>query len=219
MRAVTVVVSPPDDRPLDQLFGDDSRVRRDRIYNLTLLEDGTFVLLGRIHGDLAFAREVLVEAPEVIGFSISSQNDDGGLIFVHTRPPQAVKRLLELRREYGVFFDFPIEMTKEGHLEITIVGEANDEILAVLDEIPPEIDVTVERIGTYIQNPLALTELLTERQREILDVALECGYYEVPRQATHRDIAGKLGISPPTVSEHLQKIEARIFGTIRRSAD
>ena len=94
---------------------------------------------------------------------------------------------------------------------ITIVGERNDEILAVLDEIPPQIDVSVERIGTYIQNPLTLTELLTERQREILDVALECGYYEVPREAPHRDIATKFGISPPTVSEHLQKIEAGIF--------
>jgi len=52
-----------------------------------------------------------------------------------------------------------------------------------------------------------------------LDVALDCGYYEVPRQATHRDIAEQLGVSPPTVSEHLQKIEARMFGTIRWSAD
>jgi hypothetical protein len=219
MRAVTVVVSPPSDRLLDQLFSDESRVRRDRIYNLTLLEDGTFVLLGRVQGDLAFAREVLGSASEVIGFSISGQNNGRGLIFVHARPPSAVERLLKLRREYAVFFDFPIEMTKEGQLEITIVGERNDEILAVLDKIPPEIDVTVERIGAYIESPLALTDLLTERQREILDIALKCGYYEVPRQATHRDIAGKLGISPPTVSEHLQKIEARIFRTIRRSAD
>ncbi|MFB9806579.1 helix-turn-helix domain-containing protein [Haladaptatus pallidirubidus] len=53
--------------------------------------------------------------------------------------------------------------------------------------------------------------LLTDRQREVMDVALDLGYYDVPRQATHRDIADRMGLSVGTVGEHLQKIESRVF--------
>jgi predicted DNA binding protein len=57
--------------------------------------------------------------------------------------------------------------------------------------------------------------VLTERQQEVLEVALELGYYDVPRQATHNDIAERLDLSVGTVGEHLQKIEARVFKTLR----
>lgn len=215
MRAVTILVSPPVDHPADHLFTGESGVRRERIFNLTLLEDGTFVLLGRIRGNLANAHEILSAEQDVLSFSISEQNAEVGLVFVHARPPPSIGRLLELPRERGVFFDFPIETTEEGQLEITIVGETNSELVGIVDEIPSEIEVSVERIGPYIEDPKSLTDLLTDRQGEILDVALASGYYDVPRRATHRDIAEQLELSVPTVSEHLQKIEARIFGTLK----
>lgn len=214
MRAVTVLVSPPTNHPVDHLFTSESRVQRERIFNLTLLEDGTFVLLGRIRGNLTHAREILSAEQDVLGFSISEQDANVGLAFVHARPPPSIRRILELRREHGVFFDFPIEATEEGQLKLTIVGETNGEITGVLDEIPAEIEISVERIGPYIEDPKSMTDLLTDRQREILEVALASGYYDVPRRATHRDVAEQLELAVPTVSEHLQKIEARIFGAL-----
>ncbi|NEU58767.1 helix-turn-helix domain-containing protein [Halorussus sp. MSC15.2] len=189
-------------------------MQRERIFNLTLLEDGTFVLLGRIRGDLTHAREILSAEQDVLGFSISEQDANVGLVFVHARPPPSIRRILELRREHGVFFDLPIEATEEGQLKLTIVGETNSEITGILDEIPAEIEISVERIGPYIEDPKSMTDLLTDRQREILEVALASGYYDVPRRATHRDIAEQLELAVPTVSEHLQKIEARIFGAL-----
>jgi predicted DNA binding protein len=50
----------------------------------------------------------------------------------------------------------------------------------------------------------------------VLDVALDLGYYEVPRRATHRDVAEQMDLSVGTVTEHLQKVEARVFGTLAR---
>lgn len=41
------------------------------------------------------------------------------------------------------------------------------------------------------------------------------GYDDVPRGATHRDIADRLGLSVGTVSEHLQKVESRVFASMR----
>ena len=53
--------------------------------------------------------------------------------------------------------------------------------------------------------------MLTDRQHEILTIAVEQGHYEVPRRATINDIADEMGLSQATVGEHLQKIEARIL--------
>ncbi|MGA9399626.1 helix-turn-helix domain-containing protein [Haladaptatus sp.] len=52
---------------------------------------------------------------------------------------------------------------------------------------------------------------MTDRQQEILDIAMELGYYENPRRATHGEIAERVGIDASTVSEHMRKIESRAF--------
>lgn len=51
---------------------------------------------------------------------------------------------------------------------------------------------------------------LSERQREALRAALELGYYDTPREATHADVAAELDCAPNTASEHLQKGEAKL---------
>lgn len=59
----------------------------------------------------------------------------------------------------------------------------------------------------------APTSLLSERQCAAVNVALELGYYESPRNVTHADIADRLGCAPNTVTEHLQKAEAKLVRT------
>jgi predicted DNA binding protein len=46
---------------------------------------------------------------------------------------------------------------------------------------------------------------LTDPQREVLAVAYEKGYFEVPREASVEDIAAELGISGQAVSERLRR--------------
>jgi hypothetical protein len=46
---------------------------------------------------------------------------------------------------------------------------------------------------------------LTDEQREALELALERGYFEVPRQATLSDLAGDLDVSQQAVSERLRR--------------
>ncbi|WP_368411824.1 helix-turn-helix domain-containing protein [Haladaptatus halobius] len=72
------------------------------------------------------------------------------------------------------------------------------------------VDIEIERVSEYGSED-RLSSALTERQREILKVAVEQGYYEVPRQATIRDIADAMELSQATVGEYLQKIEARVL--------
>lgn len=56
-----------------------------------------------------------------------------------------------------------------------------------------------------------LHEHLTDRQREVLEVAFEAGYYEWPREATGEDIAKEFDISSATFSEHIHTAERKLL--------
>ncbi|WP_435065049.1 helix-turn-helix domain-containing protein [Halobaculum sp. EA56] len=218
MRAVTFTLGQPSGSHLSsRMFGPDSEFERDRIYHLNVLADETVVLLGRLRGDLDDAARLLSENADVLGHSISSEQGGSALVFVHARPPPELKQFLTLPRSHEVFFDFPIRGTRDGRLRVVLIGETNQVINEALADLPPALDVSIERIGPYLETGPPLLAQLTDRQREVLGVALDLGYYDVPRRATHRDIADRLGLSVGTVGEHLQKIESRVFEAFRSS--
>ena len=53
---------------------------------------------------------------------------------------------------------------------------------------------------------------LTDRQREVLETALEMGYFETPKRANAGDVADELGVSMPTVCEHLSVGQRKLLG-------
>lgn len=52
---------------------------------------------------------------------------------------------------------------------------------------------------------------LTDRQQQVLRLAYDMGYYEVPRMASSADIATRLALDPSTVAEHLQRAERNLI--------
>jgi predicted DNA binding protein len=58
--------------------------------------------------------------------------------------------------------------------------------------------------------------MFTSRQEEVLETAVDLGYFDVPRQAELKDVAEVVGITPTTASEHLRKAEQRVFTEIVR---
>ena len=57
---------------------------------------------------------------------------------------------------------------------------------------------------THQEFTRAVEAELTARQREVLQTAYLSGYFESPRQRTGEELASALGISSPTVSNHLR---------------
>lgn len=53
--------------------------------------------------------------------------------------------------------------------------------------------------------------LLTDRQRELLEIAVQQGYFEVPRDCTLAELAEGIGIDKSTASEVLRRGEARLL--------
>jgi predicted DNA binding protein len=58
--------------------------------------------------------------------------------------------------------------------------------------------------------------MITSRQEDVLEAAVDLGYYSEPRQASLEDIGEVVGISPGTVGEHLRKAEERVFTELVR---
>lgn len=66
------------------------------------------------------------------------------------------------------------------------------------------------QVTEITEAPATGATMLTDRQREILKLALDLGYYEVPRQTTLEELADELGIGVAAVSEGLRRAEERI---------
>lgn len=52
---------------------------------------------------------------------------------------------------------------------------------------------------------------LSDRQREAVEAGLALGYYEVPREASHEDVAEAIDCAPSTAAEHRRKAEAKLL--------
>jgi DNA-binding CsgD family transcriptional regulator len=152
---------------------------------------------------------------------------------------------LVARRENGGLFEFVVSencpavfLGEEGALPREIDGVDGTGRIAA--EVPADVDSSTV-IGRFLdrhsdaelvskrQQPYrtpifsqrelrdGVEDQLTDRQREVLTTAYEAGYYTWPRGITGEELAEELGISAPTLHQHLrhaeQKLVAMVFDT------
>lgn len=102
---------------------------------------------------------------------------------------------------------------RDGNMYARVVGDP-EPLQRAFEDVPSEIDVQIDEIGRFRGSMDDSRMTLTDRQREAVRAALELGYYDQPRGATHENVAAKLGCAPPTASDHLQKAEAKLIRTV-----
>lgn len=99
-----------------------------------------------------------------------------------------------------------------------IVRASRNTIQERLDEIRQEMDAEIRIEGMKSAQTTTAqcqqTDQLSERQREIFELAQEEGYYMWPRETSATDLADEVDISKTTFLEHLRKAEAKILGRI-----
>ena len=73
--------------------------------------------------------------------------------------------------------------------------------------------ISLEKLQDYQVQETPL-DALTDRQHEVLQVAYELGYYDVPRGSSTTEVAAELGVDDSTVAEHLQRAERNLLETL-----
>ena len=114
---------------------------------------------------------------------------------------------------------FDVDEVSDGALVIELVvpdREVLGEIVTTLQEtgavvrlsrlshLEGDTDATIEIDATSV----------TEKQREAVELAVELGYYDRPREATLSDLADELGISRSAVSQRLSAVELTLIRSL-----
>lgn len=106
---------------------------------------------------------------------------------------------------------------KGGYEQWTVLAEPNRQDISGLlstieDNEGAEIEVT--RIETVREENHAAdpSDGLSERQREVFELARSRGYYSWPRNISAKELGAELDISETTVLEHLRKAESTLLG-------
>ncbi|WP_255197387.1 helix-turn-helix domain-containing protein [Halorarius litoreus] len=187
-------------------------VEPEALLHLDLLGDGTGVTLYRLTGDRGAMRQTLDAAEPVCSYDIFDAGDDDDAFHarVHFEPRDPVATLLELISEHRLTIEPPLEFVGTDALRVRVAGH-QDAIRQAAEGIPDSLIVTLERAGEYEPATDSMASVLTDRQRQVLATAVECGYYDTPRTATQADVADALDCSAGTVGEHLRKIQARVL--------
>lgn len=201
-------------------FGEDidlgePAVTRKRMIQFNPVDDESVVMLYRFRGDVDQARGALEATPEVFKFDVVHGGHGENIAYVHCALQDPVKSIISTIRQYEIVIDMPLVFPDDGSIRARLIGE--DSTLGdVLDALTEIVGVHLEKTGRYHPELSEVGITLTDRQHQILTVAVERGYYEVPRQSTIEDIASEIALSRATVSEHLQKIEAGVLPQLVR---
>lgn len=169
--------------------------------------------LFQIVGDVEEGRDdylAALDAVETIEeYTVTPVDERSFYVYVREATPDHAHRFRKLLADTDLLVVPPIEYGADGEMVFEMAGES-DELRAVVDGFPEELSVSVDRLGEYDAYREPLVAALTDKQEEVLAVARELGYYEVPRRASVRDVADAVGCSKSTAADHLQKAESRL---------
>jgi hypothetical protein len=216
MRYLTVEVHAAETgalHPVEKRLAEEPDVEQEAIHHAELLADGTVMMLAEGSGDRERYEEIMRESAHVETFLVSGEKRWMATSQFDADGP--ARRFLEVRRESDLVVEWPIRFTTAGSVEITFLGTD-----AVFREFynntgqSEAFDIEVVETGSYDPDATSFMRTLTTRQQEVLQVAVEEGYYNNPREATHEDVADAVNIAPTTVGDHLREIETRVFESL-----
>jgi len=185
-------------------------IKLEQLRYVNLLGDKSGVALTGGRGNEEAVREAIGRAEYMLDWAFIPGDGDRFHLYLHFEAMEPGLGLLELLDDYRLVPELPFEFTARGNLRVTVVG-TDENIRQALASVPDSIDAQATEMGQYDPDDDRAIARLTDRQREVLEAAIELGYYEVPRQATYEDIAEVCDCTVGTVGEHLNRVESRIL--------
>lgn len=202
--------------PFFELLADAPFVRETRLvdWNIGDVEEPT--LLFSVTADVETFREEIETAALPVEWEVTRIDDERCYCYVRADPVPLLASVMDALTTEGLLVVKPV-VYRNGSAHARFVGEP-EVLQRVLAAVPSVVDVDVQAVGEYsgaAEDPLAT---LSERQRAALEAAMDLGYFQQPRAATHADVAERLGCASSTASEHLQKAQAKLVRVLLADA-
>lgn len=146
--------------------------------------------------------DAMNDHPQLTEITLAQWSDNEATVHFETTAPL----LLFSSRESGMPIELPVEI-QDGEASIEVTGSR--ERLAELAE-------QLEHFGLqyrieHVRERLHESQLLSERQLEVVAAAVDEGYYDTPRRSSLTELADHLDIAKSTCSETLHRAEEAII--------
>lgn len=175
------------------------------------LSEDIVTLLLYVRGDVERFTAALDEISEVLAYDVTSISDEEFYCYVHNETTAVDGALFSAFSRESIVQLSPVKYHDDGRATFAVGGSAAA-LQDAMGDVPEGVDLDVELVGDGATGHESVVRSLSERQREAARVAVELGYYDVPRRASHEDVADVMGCAPSTAAEHLRKAESRVFG-------
>lgn len=139
---------------------------------------------------------------DILRLDLHQASEETALVEFETNSPL----LMFSVQESGIPLELPFTIKN---------GEASVELTAARDRLSA-FTTQLEAFGMsfeveYVREMANSESLLTDRQQELLDTAVEEGYYDTPRRCSLTELAEKAGVAKSTASETLHRVEEKII--------
>lgn len=214
MRHVRLTLTPVGGvpHPLVEPLLESEYVTESKLLDVNLSNDNYPTLLLLIEGDHERFAAAIDAIPEMLDHDLTPIGDDRFYAYLRPETNPVIRDLLSTLTRDGLIIALPV-VYRNGSVRVELIGTANV-LQAAIDDLPDGIRTDVTQVGEYTTDRESFASALSDRQREAVETGLSLGYYEIPRQATHADIAARMGCAPNTASEHLQKAESKLIAAV-----
>ena len=197
--------------PMHAFISDDDRYGPTRLLQWNPTAHGTYLMVFRVAGPKNPYIEALEHSPSIRYYETTavSSTGSGFSVLVEDEITDIARQIVETYADERVIVIPPVVFYPNRSADLQFVGE-NPSLQRLLDRLPDAIDTEVRRLTTAGPSMAPFVDRLTDRQRRVVAVALEQGYYDEPRTATLEDVAAELDLAAGTVAEHVRKAESQL---------
>ncbi|MFP8954068.1 helix-turn-helix domain-containing protein [Natrialbaceae archaeon A-arb3/5] len=140
--------------------------------------------------------------PQITELSLAQWSDNEATVHFETTAPL----LLFSSRDSGMPIELPVEI-QDGEATIDVTG-SRDRLAELADQLEQfGLQYRIENVHERIHE----SQLLSDRQLEVVAAAVEEGYYDTPRRCSLTELAKHLDIAKSTCSETLHRAEEAII--------
>jgi Predicted DNA binding protein len=140
---------------------------------------------------------------QTITCSLIQQSDRKATIQIETTQPLFVQ---SVAKQAGLPIELPLQ-ANDGEATVNITG-THSRVSEFSSQLAADnVDFQIR----YIRERLHTEQLLSSKQYELVQTAVELGYYDTPRNCTLTELAAKVDIAKSTCSEILHRAEESII--------